>query len=149
MTGPDDAPVVDVVIVGGGLAGIRTALGLHDAGRSFVLLEANDRLGGRVKTIRDPALPGGAFDVGARQIGQGYRRTLGLIGRFGLETVDEAVQLLPALYCVGGEFVRPEDWPGSARNPFPEAFRSIPLPLQGPSFLTRHDVFTTLDEWRG
>ncbi len=144
-----DGPILDVVIIGGGLAGVRTALGLHDAGRSFVLLEANDRLGGRVKTLRDPALPGGTFDVGARQIGQGYRRTLGLICRFGLETVDEAVQLLPAMYCVGGEFVRPQDWPRSAWNPFPEAFRSIPLPLQGPSFLTRHDVFTTLDEWRG
>ena len=57
MTAPMDGPILDVVIIGGGLAGVRTALGLHDAGRSFVLLEANDRLGGRVKTLRDPALP--------------------------------------------------------------------------------------------
>ena len=149
MTAPANERILDVVVIGGGLAGVRTALGLHDADRSFVLLEANDRLGGRVKTIRDPALPGGVFDVGARQIGQGYRRTLALIDRFGLETVDEAVLLLPSVYCVDGAFVRPEDWKDSAQNPFPEAFRSIPLPLQGPSFLTRHDVFTTLDEWRG
>ena len=148
MTVPTNEPILDVVIIGGGLAGARTALGLHDSGRSFVLLEANDRLGGRVKTIADPALPGGMFDVGARQIGQGYRRTLALIERFALETVDEAVRLLPSVYCLGGAFVRPEDWKESARNPFPEAFRSIPLPLQGPSFLTRHDVFTTLDDWR-
>ena len=148
MTASVDEPILDVIVIGGGLAGVRTALGLHDAGRSFVLLEANDRLGGRVKTIRDPELPGATFDVGARQIGQGYRRTLALIGRFGLETVDEVVQFLASAYCIGGEFVRPENWRESVNNPFPEAFRSIPLPLQGPSFLTRHDVFTTLDEWR-
>lgn len=148
MTAPADELTLDVVIIGGGLAGVRTALGLHDAGRSFVLLEANDRLGGRIKTVLDPSLPGGAFDVGARQIGQGYRRTLALIGRFGLETVDEAVQLLPSVCCIGGDFIRPQDWPQSDGNPFPEAFRSIPLPLQGPSFLTRHDVFNTLDDWR-
>ncbi len=148
MTAPANDPILDAVIIGGGLAGVCTALGLHDAGRSFVLLEANDRLGGRVKTIHSSELPGGSFDVGARQIGQGYRRTLALVVRLGLETIDEAVQLLPAVYCIGGEFVRPQDWPDSAQNPFPEAFRSIPLPLQGPSFLTRHDVFTSLDGWR-
>ena len=40
----------ETVIIGGGLAGLNCARRLHAAGRSFCLLEAADRLGGRVKT---------------------------------------------------------------------------------------------------
>ena len=40
----------DFVVVGGGLAGISAALHLQDKGAAVVLLEASDRLGGRVAT---------------------------------------------------------------------------------------------------
>ncbi len=40
----------ETVIVGGGLAGLNCARKLHTAGRPFVLLEASDHLGGRVRT---------------------------------------------------------------------------------------------------
>ena len=139
---------VDVVIVGGGLAGVRTAVGLHDVGATFVLIEASDRLGGRVHTIIDPSLPGGHVDVGARQIGQGYRRTWELLRRYGLETVDEDVHLEPFVYLIGSQFIAAEAWPTSPLNPFPEPLRAVPLPAQGPAWLTRHDPFGTLEEWR-
>ena len=41
---------LDTVVVGGGLAGLACAQDLVDAGRSVVLLEASDRVGGRVRT---------------------------------------------------------------------------------------------------
>ncbi len=40
----------DVAIVGGGLAGLRCARGLHEAGVRAVVLETEDCVGGRVKT---------------------------------------------------------------------------------------------------
>ena len=45
---------VDVVVIGAGAAGLAAARQLHDAGVDVAVLEARDRIGGRVFTIRDP-----------------------------------------------------------------------------------------------
>lgn len=45
----------DVVVVGGGSSGTYTAVRLRDLGKSVVVVERNDRLGGHVDTYRDPA----------------------------------------------------------------------------------------------
>jgi monoamine oxidase len=44
----------DVVVIGGGAAGIAATRRLHDAGAGVVLLEARDRLGGRAWTVQTP-----------------------------------------------------------------------------------------------
>ena len=46
-----------VLVIGGGLAGLAAARRLADAGARVTILEARDRLGGRVHTIRDPHIP--------------------------------------------------------------------------------------------
>ncbi|MEL6718943.1 MAG: NAD(P)/FAD-dependent oxidoreductase [Bacteroidota bacterium] len=40
----------DIIIIGGGMAGLTAAHYLHKANKEFLLLEASDRVGGRVKT---------------------------------------------------------------------------------------------------
>ena len=47
----------DVIIIGGGLAGLAAARDLSQAGKAVALLEARDRLGGRVVTHRIPHAP--------------------------------------------------------------------------------------------
>jgi monoamine oxidase len=47
----------DVVIIGGGLAGLAAARDISRAGKGVALLEARDRLGGRVVTHRIPHAP--------------------------------------------------------------------------------------------
>ncbi|MEM6336111.1 MAG: FAD-dependent oxidoreductase [Bacteroidota bacterium] len=55
----------DVAIVGGGVAGLCAARRLHRAGVGFVLLEARDRLGGRVLTVDAAGRPSeDGFDLG-------------------------------------------------------------------------------------
>ena len=53
---------VDVVVVGGGIAGLAAADHLAAAGLDVTLLEASDRLGGKIRTT---AFVGRRLDVGA------------------------------------------------------------------------------------
>ncbi len=46
----------DVIVVGGGLAGVSCALALADAGKSVALIEARRFLGGRVASVEHPRL---------------------------------------------------------------------------------------------
>ncbi len=48
---------LDVVIIGAGAAGLAAARELHDKGLDVVVLEARDRIGGRVWTHHDPEAP--------------------------------------------------------------------------------------------
>lgn len=53
---------LDVVVVGAGAAGIAAGRALRDAGASFLIVEARDRLGGRAFTVPGP--DGTAIDLG-------------------------------------------------------------------------------------
>src|ERR1700756_3538165 len=53
---------VNVAIIGAGAAGLGAAHALKASGRSFIVLEARDRVGGRGHTIM--AAPDITFDVG-------------------------------------------------------------------------------------
>lgn len=45
--------MIDIIIIGAGAAGLSAARGLSKSGRSVVVLEARDRIGGRIHTLHD------------------------------------------------------------------------------------------------
>ena len=61
------APDFDVIIVGAGIAGLAAASELGRAGLSVLILEARDRIGGRIFTRRDSA-SGAPIELGAEFI---------------------------------------------------------------------------------
>ncbi|MCP1415538.1 FAD-dependent oxidoreductase [Paenarthrobacter sp. A20] len=75
--------VFDLVIVGGGPAGIGTAYQLRESGLAVKVLETSDQLGGRTKSVQ---LPGGTANTGAQFVYVGTR-THELVGELGLVTI--------------------------------------------------------------
>jgi len=77
---------VDVVVVGAGPAGLRAAGLLHAAGRSVVVLEARDRVGGRLLSVRSD---GRRFDLGATWFWPNERRVSALVTELDLDVFPQ------------------------------------------------------------
>ncbi len=65
-----------VIIVGAGLSGLVAASLLKDAGHNITILEANNRLGGRVYTLHSPFSNGLYFNTGPMRIHESHFLTL-------------------------------------------------------------------------
>lgn len=82
---PDAGAARRVVVVGAGLAGLTAALDLSDAGWEVVVIEARDRVGGRVHTLRDFETTLHA-ELGGESIDDNHRALLAMVDRLDLRT---------------------------------------------------------------
>ena len=72
----------EILIVVGGLSGLALATRLHAAGRDVRLIEARDRLGGRILSVD-------GFDLGPAWFWPGQPRIAALVDRLGLKRFDQ------------------------------------------------------------
>ncbi|MFI9649252.1 flavin monoamine oxidase family protein [Streptomyces sp. NPDC052040] len=79
----------DVIVLGAGLAGLAAARDLASAGTDVLVLEARDRVGGRVEQTRTP--DGRSVQLGGEVVGRAHTAYLGLAGELGLELVPSYV----------------------------------------------------------
>ena len=77
----------DVVIVGAGISGLIAARTVLAAGLKPVVLEADDRVGGRILT--QDALPGLPVELGAQWIGDTHHRMFALAAELGVPTYPQ------------------------------------------------------------
>lgn len=77
-------PAYNTIIVGGGFAGISAARTLHKAGKSFIVLEARNRLGGRVHSTT--VLDNITLELGGQWIGPTQDRMYELVKEFDIQT---------------------------------------------------------------
>ncbi len=89
----------DVVILGAGAAGLAAAAELARRGRSAVILEARDRIGGRVWSLAVPGLPV-PVELGAEFIHGRPAATLARMRRAGIAALDAPIARLAV---VGGK----------------------------------------------
>ncbi|MDX1995044.1 MAG: NAD(P)/FAD-dependent oxidoreductase [bacterium] len=75
----------DVIVIGAGMAGLKAAYDLQRAGKTVLILEARNRIGGRVHTVRDAApVP---IELGAELIHGEQADTWALVHEYGIATV--------------------------------------------------------------
>lgn len=80
----DENELYDVVIIGAGLSGLTAARLLSKAGKKILVLEAQDRVGGR--TWSQQIGQNDFIDVGGQWIGKGHDSMYQLVAEAGLKT---------------------------------------------------------------
>ena len=80
-------PSKRVIIVGAGISGLVAGYELSRTGHDVIILEARNRVGGRVFTLRTPFSDGHFADAGAVRIPPDHDMTIGYADHFGL-TLD-------------------------------------------------------------
>jgi monoamine oxidase len=134
VTGAD----FDVVVIGAGLAGLHAAARLEAGGLRVLVLEAQQRVGGRIHSMRQA---GGTAEAGGTYIGAGYARVIGAAERHGVELMD-VTPLLEFFreqdLALDGEIIRQKDWATHPANAFPERDKAH-LPWNYHRVLTMRD----------
>ncbi|HEY9185403.1 MAG TPA: NAD(P)/FAD-dependent oxidoreductase [Salegentibacter sp.] len=106
----------DILILGAGLAGLAAAWELDKAGHRIRVLEARDRPGGRVSTLRE-AFPKGLYaEEGAVGFSSNYTQALKYIEELGLERIPFPMPEKAVVYHFNGKRLEAKpgetvDWP--------------------------------------
>lgn len=125
----------DVAIIGAGLSGLNAALLLQQNGIKSTIIEATDRVGGRVFTAKEKDVPGHP-ELGANGIGGGYGRLISTADKYGVEIGPMRPRTEPRkdelLYAIYDELILPDDWSKHAKNPFHEEWAKKMSPTSVP-----------------
>ncbi|CAJ1494909.1 flavin monoamine oxidase family protein [[Mycobacterium] burgundiense] len=98
----------DVVVVGAGLSGLIAARTVLAAGLRPLVLEADDRVGGRILT--EEALPGVSVEIGAQWIGDTHHRMFALADELGVPTFPQYDEGETSYELVGSGVLRERDF---------------------------------------
>ncbi len=92
-----------VLVLGAGLAGLAAAWELKKSGHEVTVVEARNRPGGRVSTLRDPFAGGLYAEEGAAAYGGTYSHALKFIEEFGLEKEPYPFPQKAVVYHLNGQ----------------------------------------------
>ena len=92
-----------IVVVGAGFSGLTAAFELKRQGHQVTVLEAQNRVGGRIYTLRAPFAPGLYAEAGGMRIPRAHDLTLRYCELFGLEMRPFVMGNPNALVYLGGQ----------------------------------------------
>ncbi|MCS6968148.1 MAG: NAD(P)/FAD-dependent oxidoreductase [Cytophagales bacterium] len=140
----------DVIVLGGGIAGLYAALLLQEKGYTVRVLEASERIGGRLFTLDH--LPGKP-EIGGVEVGDGYKTILALAEKVGVAITPPEAQPPQArelALFVRGKLLHAKDWATDAQaNLLDPNEKNILPPLLESHYTMKNIPFKQLDEWYG
>jgi monoamine oxidase len=98
-----------VIVVGAGIAGLVAAFELMQAGHQVVVLEARNRAGGRIFTLRDGFADGLSVEAGAVDFSANYNLLMRYVNLFGIPTVVHPDLPKSVIYANGTRYVTPPE----------------------------------------
>jgi monoamine oxidase len=104
---------LDAIVVGAGLAGLNAAHILEGQGLKVAVIEANDRVGGRLRTGRAEGYSG---ELGGSEVGALYGRVRNACAQFNVGLVEQTGKAQPFMLDIGGQTILPKDWASSSAN---------------------------------
>ena len=138
------AEKTDVIVIGAGLAGLNAASLLVEQGLRVVVLEAADRVGGRVRTHDSVD---GPVDVGASQIGRSYGRVIDRCRTLGLKLIPEDRDLLTFGSYYRGSWIDHAKWASHPLNRCVGAERDIPPFMLAARLASKYNPLVAIDDW--
>lgn len=144
--GPAAPRRADVIIAGAGLAGLYAAWLLEQQGVSTLVVEADDRVGGRLLTLDH--LPGRP-EAGGQTLDAMYARALSLCDELGLKVyARKPFRVGGKTVATRGRLVSAGDWPESPLNRLgPRERGQVPDELVN-AWLDPASPLENLDDWR-
>lgn len=137
-------PTTSVLVLGAGLSGLYTALLLEAKGLSVTVLEARDRVGGRVHTLNDvPGKP----EAGGQSFSEKYRRFLALAERLQVPLEPSIGLDKEMLLYVGGMAVLPSNWASASMNTLAANERNLAPSMLLTHYLRQNNPLTDATEW--
>jgi monoamine oxidase len=92
-----------VVVIGAGMAGLVAARELGRAGHEVLILEAQQRVGGRIQTLREPFTEGQYAEAGAMRIPRSHTLTMAYLNDYRLPVTPFTSSNPNAYYCLHGQ----------------------------------------------
>ena len=138
---------VDVLVIGAGLSGLSAAHALEAGGARVTVLEAGNRIGGRLHTIVRNDI---RFEVGGVEVGTGYARVHAHAARVGVGIEPPKLARPPASgmgLLMGDQIIPAPEWANSPLNRLQGRERAIPPPGLLPAAI-KAMALPAIDSWR-
>ncbi len=136
-----------VIVIGAGLSGLNAALTLQREGVQAQVIEARERVGGRLFThFHLPGTP----EAGGMGQGPQYARFIDTAEDLG-EVIYESSPVQPypgqVELALDGEVVSPKDWPNHRRNTQPDKYRDLMPQAFQLSLTFEHNPLDSPEDW--
>lgn len=103
----------DVLVIGAGLAGLNAASLIEEQGFSVQVVEASDRVGGRLRTARIDEY---SVELGGSEIGPLYGRIRDKCSKLNVDLHENRPKSTPFVLNVRGKNIMPDDWENAPQN---------------------------------